>query len=244
MGTGRRRGSLSNGVARPGTERASRSSIQPGTSHHPVQHIRSNVSFELRLVAEMMAPGSGRHWSTRCSRYVCSHLFRLMMSRFTTMFYNLTGGCAGRTREFVHLIQMALDAQGLRYCVLDATGKLAHWLEWPMCVTPSNQWTPSDGRQPCARWHARGISRRRHPVPAFQCSRREKRYSDNLSGDVDPSSSDLIGLYWDANAGYVQLRPINKSHILVWPDHCPKRLWHPARDACRFGVRVYHVAPA
>jgi hypothetical protein len=99
-----------------------------------------NVPFELEI-----APDDGaKFWETlvrhKVIAYVCSHILTYDVQVHDGVLQILTGG-AGRTREFVHLIQMALDAQGLRYQVLDATGKLAHLLEWPMRLPSSQQWT-------------------------------------------------------------------------------------------------------
>ncbi|MDP2858925.1 MAG: hypothetical protein Q8P50_13240 [Bacillota bacterium] len=42
--------------------------------------------------------------------------------------------------EYLHCVQAALEAGGLRYQVLDTAGAVREWLRWPLDVPPSEEW--------------------------------------------------------------------------------------------------------
>jgi hypothetical protein len=44
--------------------------------------------------------------------------------------------------EYLHCVQAAVDAAGLRYQVLDSDGHCREWLEWPPALAPSADWEP------------------------------------------------------------------------------------------------------
>jgi hypothetical protein len=44
--------------------------------------------------------------------------------------------------EYLHAVQAALDAGGLRYQVLDAAGQVREWLAWPLTLPSVAKWTP------------------------------------------------------------------------------------------------------
>jgi hypothetical protein len=42
--------------------------------------------------------------------------------------------------EYLHCVQAALDAGGLRYQVLDTSGRVREWLRWPLRLPASTSW--------------------------------------------------------------------------------------------------------
>jgi hypothetical protein len=46
--------------------------------------------------------------------------------------------------EYLHAVQVALDGQGLRYQVLDVTGRVRESLRWPFELPPSREWQVLD----------------------------------------------------------------------------------------------------
>ena len=42
--------------------------------------------------------------------------------------------------EYLHCVQAALDASGLRCQVLDTSGQIREWLAWPLMLPPSTEW--------------------------------------------------------------------------------------------------------
>lgn len=77
----------------------------------------------------------------RVLAYVCSHLLTFDVQVHQGVLQVLTGG-AGRTRGSRHCVQAALDSDRLRYQVLDTTGAIKAWLEWPPHLPPSESWVP------------------------------------------------------------------------------------------------------
>jgi hypothetical protein len=43
--------------------------------------------------------------------------------------------------EYLHCVQLALDARGVRYQVLDTAGCIREWLAWPLALPPAASWT-------------------------------------------------------------------------------------------------------
>lgn len=70
-----------------------------------------------------------------------SHLLTFDVQVHQGVLQVLTGG-AGRTRGTLHCVQAALDSGGLRYQVLDTSGAITAWLEWPLHLPPSEGWLP------------------------------------------------------------------------------------------------------
>jgi hypothetical protein len=79
--------------------------------------------------------------------YVCSHILAFDVQVHDGVLQILTAGAGTAHRmpeeiEYLHCVQMALDAQGLRYQVLDTAGQVREWLSWPPAVPASATWTP------------------------------------------------------------------------------------------------------
>lgn len=110
--------------------------------HHPVHPVNGRVGpHELGIT-----PGDGRKlWDVlvkhRVLAYFCSHLLTFDVQVHQGVLQVVTGG-AGRTRGLLHCVQAAIDSDGLRYQVLDSSGAIEAWLEWPPQFPSSESWVP------------------------------------------------------------------------------------------------------
>src|SRR5262249_31140051 len=81
--------------------------------------------------------------------YLCSHIIAFDVQVHQDVLQITTGGAGteagpggfmpGAT-EYLHLVQMACDHQGLRYQVLDTVGELRESLTWPLQLPPVAEW--------------------------------------------------------------------------------------------------------
>lgn len=85
--------------------------------------------------------------------YICSHILAFDVQVHGGVLQITTAGAGTRYRmpegiEYLHCLQAALDAQGLRYQVLDASGCVRERLSWPVALPAVDQWSPieKDGR--------------------------------------------------------------------------------------------------
>jgi hypothetical protein len=78
--------------------------------------------------------------------YICSHILAFDVQVHDGILQITTAG-AGTANlmphgiEYHHCLQAALDISGLRYQVLDTTGKVREWLSWPLQLSSSKTWT-------------------------------------------------------------------------------------------------------
>jgi hypothetical protein len=77
--------------------------------------------------------------------YWCSHILAFDVEVHDGVLQILTAGAGTAHRmpaeqEYLHCVQAAVDADGLRYQVLDTEGQRREWLQWPIPLPPSNQW--------------------------------------------------------------------------------------------------------
>jgi hypothetical protein len=77
--------------------------------------------------------------------YLCSHIlaFDVQVHRGVLQICSAGAGTARRMPEGIeyhHAVQAALDAQGLRYQVLDSQGAVRERLSWPPALPPEDQW--------------------------------------------------------------------------------------------------------
>ena len=90
--------------------------------------------------------------------YVCSHIIAYDVQVHRGVLQVCTAGAGtnwgpdgsmpGAT-EYLHLLQGTLDAGGLRYHVIDTSGKLREWLDWPVELAATSSWQPiPDGIAP------------------------------------------------------------------------------------------------
>ncbi|MFK7800893.1 MAG: metallophosphoesterase [Anaerolineae bacterium] len=84
--------------------------------------------------------------------YVCSHILAFDLQVHQGVLQILTGGAGtmplSPQTEYFHCIQAALDANGLRYQVLDTSGQIREWLKWPLQLPPSADWEHMNGEAP------------------------------------------------------------------------------------------------
>src|SRR5262249_32613958 len=78
--------------------------------------------------------------------YLCSHIlaFDVQVHRGVLQICTAGAGTAHRMPEgieYLHCVQMALDARGIRYQVLDIQGHVRERLSWPPLQLPVDDWT-------------------------------------------------------------------------------------------------------
>lgn len=86
--------------------------------------------------------------------YLCSHIlaFDAQVHRGVLQITSAGAGTAHRMPdgvEYLHLVQAALDDQGLRYQVIDDAGRVREALSWPIELPAADRWTQlAAGDQP------------------------------------------------------------------------------------------------
>lgn len=116
--------------------------------HHPVHPVNG---FSGPYQREL-APENGREFWRILVRhgvlaYLCSHVLAFDVQVHDGVLQILTAGAGTAHRmpegiEYLHAVQAALDADGLRYQVLDTSGQTREWLAWPLILPPSATWKP------------------------------------------------------------------------------------------------------
>ncbi|MFC1849794.1 metallophosphoesterase family protein [candidate division CSSED10-310 bacterium] len=114
--------------------------------HHPVYSVNGFSGTYQRDIA----PENGRKfWQVLVSHkvlaYLCSHILAFDVQVHEGVLQFLTAGAGTMPRmpeenEYLHCVQAALDAGGLRYQVLDTSGQIREWLTWPIELQPSATW--------------------------------------------------------------------------------------------------------
>ncbi|SDR46381.1 Calcineurin-like phosphoesterase [Rhizobiales bacterium GAS113] len=114
--------------------------------HHPVHPINGFTGAYQREIGPEHA---GPFWDilveAKVLAYVCSHIlaFDIQVHRGVLQLCTAGAGTAHRMPEgveYLHCVQAALDAQGLRYQVLDIEGHVRERLDWPMAETQGTAW--------------------------------------------------------------------------------------------------------
>ena len=114
--------------------------------HHPVHPVNGfSGAYQREIGPEHAAP----FWDTLVRHgvlaYFCSHILAFDVQVHRGVLQVCTAG-AGTTHrmpegiEYLHLVQASLDAQGLRYQVIDSEGRVREGLSWPFMLPPSEQW--------------------------------------------------------------------------------------------------------
>ncbi|MBN1512043.1 MAG: metallophosphoesterase [Phycisphaerae bacterium] len=127
--------------------------------HHPVFPVNGLSGVYQRDIA----PEYGRQfWNTLVKHevfaYVCSHILAFDVQVHDGVLQILTAGAGTADRmpekvEYLHCVQAAVDACGLRYQVLDTSARIREWLEWPLQIPPSKSWTRLQyGEQPAVQF--------------------------------------------------------------------------------------------
>lgn len=79
--------------------------------------------------------------------YWCSHILAFDVQVHDGVLQICTAGAGTAHRmpegiEYLHLVQAAVDAEGLRYQVLDTAGTRREWLSWPPRAPSAEAWRP------------------------------------------------------------------------------------------------------
>ncbi|MGD8307066.1 MAG: metallophosphoesterase [Ignavibacteria bacterium] len=115
--------------------------------HHPVYSVNGFSGTNQREIA---TDNGKKFWNLLIKHnvmaYICSHILAFDVQVHKGVLQILTAG-AGTTphmpedMEYLHCVQAAIDANGLRYQVLDTSGKIREWLKWPIELPPSSTWS-------------------------------------------------------------------------------------------------------
>ena len=118
--------------------------------HHPVWTVNGYAGEYQRTIE---GQNGRRFWEVLVRHsvlaYVCSHIlaFDVQVHAGVLQICSAGAGTAHRMPEeveYLHVIQAALDDQGLRYQVLDRAGAVREWLSWPVPLPPSARWAQFD----------------------------------------------------------------------------------------------------
>jgi hypothetical protein len=116
--------------------------------HHPVHSING---FSGAYQRDIGPEHSKAFWDTLVDggvlAYLCSHIlaFDVQVHRGVLQICSAGAGTAHRMPEgveYLHCVQASLDAEGLRYQVLDADGLVREQLSWPPVVPTVEHWQP------------------------------------------------------------------------------------------------------
>jgi hypothetical protein len=114
--------------------------------HHPVFPVNG---FAGAYVREVGPEHGAALWDllvdAEVLAYLCSHIlaFDVQVHRGVLQVCTAGAGTAHRMPEgieYLHCVQAALDADGLRYKVLDTLGSVRERLSWPLLLPPLVQW--------------------------------------------------------------------------------------------------------
>ena len=114
--------------------------------HHPVFPVNGFSGAYQREIG----PDCGTvFWDTLVNggaiAYLCSHIlaFDVQVHRGVLQVCTAGAGTAHRMPEdveYLHCVQAAIDAEGLRYQVLDIGGRIREELSWPVVLPPVERW--------------------------------------------------------------------------------------------------------
>ena len=196
--------------------------------HHPVFPVNGfGGPFQRDL-----APEDGRAFWRMLVRhgvlaYLCSHILAFDVQVHDGVLQFLTAGAATSGRmppetEYLHCVQLALDAGGLRYQVLDTTGTVREWLAWPPALPPSVSWDP--------------LPTGEHPSPAVPGGDRGSRVTAwrfrGVAAPAGAGEAQTLVTAWDPGPALAPLwigllGPEQRLAVLIAPE--PGRsphLWH------------------
>jgi hypothetical protein len=116
--------------------------------HHPVFPVNGFAGDSQREVA---AEHGAAFWRILVEHgvmaYLCSHILAFDVQVHDGVLQLLSAGAGTAHRmpedvEYLHCVQAALDARGLRCQVLDQDGRVRERLAWPPALLPSATWQP------------------------------------------------------------------------------------------------------
>ena len=115
--------------------------------HHPVHPVNG---FSGPGQRELMPEAGQRLWQCLVKHgvlaYLCSHILAFDVQVHEGVLQLLTAGAGTAHRmpeeiEYLHAVQVALDAHGIRYQVLDTSGAMRESLAWPPVLPPCESWS-------------------------------------------------------------------------------------------------------
>ena len=114
--------------------------------HHPVHPVNG---FSGSYQREIGPEHAEQFWrvltAAGVQAYVCSHILAFDVQVHGGVLQLCTAGAGTAHRmpeevEYLHCVQAALDAQGLRWQVLDTTGRVREQSSWPPFLPPVRTW--------------------------------------------------------------------------------------------------------
>jgi hypothetical protein len=114
--------------------------------HHPIHPVNGFSGAYQREVGPECATA---FWNTLVEgnvlTYLCSHIlaFDVQAQRGVLQVCTAGAGTAHRMPdgiEYLHCVQAAIDAEGLRYQVIDVEGRIREELSWPVILPSITQW--------------------------------------------------------------------------------------------------------
>ncbi|WP_439580097.1 metallophosphoesterase family protein [Elioraea sp.] len=123
--------------------------------HHPVFPVNGFAgAYQRQIGPEHAEPFWTILVEAGVLAYLCSHIlaFDVQVHRGVLQITSAGAGTAHRMPEgveYLHLVQAALDDQGLRYQVIDSDGQVRETLTWPVALPAADRWTRlAPGDQP------------------------------------------------------------------------------------------------
>ncbi|MEM7276469.1 MAG: hypothetical protein AAF547_25580, partial [Actinomycetota bacterium] len=122
--------------------------------HHPIHPVNGLAGDRQREVA---AETGRRFWDVLVSHgvvaYLCSHILAFDVQVHRGVLQVLSAGAGTIHRmppetEYLHFVNLAVDDRGLRYRVIDQSGRTRERLAWPPRLPPSADWIELDDRTP------------------------------------------------------------------------------------------------
>jgi hypothetical protein len=116
--------------------------------HHPVHPVNGFSGAYQRQIGPECAAA---FWHTLVqggvTAYICSHILAFDVQVHFGVLQVCTAGAGTAHRmpegvEYLHAVQMAVDAEGLRYQVFDIDGQVRERLSWPIALVPDDLWLP------------------------------------------------------------------------------------------------------
>lgn len=114
--------------------------------HHPVFPVNG---FQGRFQREIGPPHAERFWRVLVDHgvlaYLCSHILAFDVQVHDGVLQVTTAGAGTAHRmpegvEYLHAVQAALDAEGLRLRAVDDSGSVREALSWPPVLPPAREW--------------------------------------------------------------------------------------------------------
>ncbi len=173
--------------------------------HHPVHPVNGFSGPYQREIGPEHAPA---FWDTLVEAgvlaYLCSHILAFDVQVHRGVLQICTAGAGTLHRmpegiEYLHCIQAALDAEGLRYQVLNTEGRVRERLSWPFVLPPERQWhaLPAGEQRGADHRPARHGPDHRFPLPRPGGRSRRQHGADSALG----LQSRRPGLALDRSAG-------------------------------------------